>query len=98
MGLRKILMAEAISPEGSTGRWLRLAFEVVGLCVFLVGIVFMVPPVFAAVSLFFAGAIILIRRKTYTEFRLIQGRRAILIGSTFLVVGSAMAACALLKA
>lgn len=98
MGLRKILMAEAISPEGSTGRVLRLTFEVIGLCIFLVSLVLIVPPAFAAVAPLLAGTIILIRRKTYTEFRLIQGRGAILIGSTFLAVGGVMAVHALLKA
>ena len=98
MGLRKILMGEVISPDGSTGRVLRLAFEVVGLLVFLVGVVLMVPHTLAAIALLCAGAIIVIRRKTYTEFRLIQGRGAVLIGSTFLLVGGVMAAYAILKA
>ena len=98
MGLRKILMGEVISPEGSIGRVLRLAFEVVGLLVFLVGVVFMMPHTLAAIALLCAGAIIIIRRKTYSEFRIIQGRGAVLIGSIFLLVGGVMAAYAIFKA
>jgi hypothetical protein len=98
MGLRKILMREVISPDGSAGRALRLAFEVVGLLVFLGGVVLVAPHTLAAIALLCAGTIIVIRRKTYTEFRLIQGRGAVLIGSTFLLVGGVMAAYAILNA
>lgn len=98
MRLRKILMGEVISPEGCTGHVLRLAFEFVGLLVFLVGIVLMVPHTLAAIILLCAGTIIVIRSKTYTEFGLIQGRGAVLIGSTFLLVGGVMVAYAILKA
>jgi hypothetical protein len=73
-------------------------FEVAGLFVFLVGVVLMVPHTFAAVALLCAGTLIVIRRKTYTDFRLIQGRGAVLIGSTFLLVGGVIAAYAILKA
>ena len=98
MGLRKVLMGEVISPASPAGRVLRLAFEVVGVLVFLVSVVFMVPHIFAAIILLCLGAIIAIRRKTYSDFGLIQGRGAVLIGSTFLLIGGVMAAYAILKA
>ena len=98
MGLREILMGEVISPASKTGRVLHTAFEIAGLLIFLVGVVFMVPHTFAAIILFCAGTIIVMRRKTYSEFGLIQGRGAVLIGSTLLLAGCVIAAYAIFKA
>jgi len=98
MGLRRILMGEVVSPESTTGRVLRLVFEVVGLLTFFVSVLLILPHTLATVTLLGLGTIIVIRRKTYSEFGLIQGRGAVLIGSTFLLVGVTMAVYAILKA
>ena len=98
MGLRKLFQSEVISPSSRAGVMFRFSFEVVGLLVFLVGVVIFVPGTFAAIILMCLGAIILIRKKAYSEFGLIQGRPAIFIGSTFLTIGGVLTVYAILKA
>lgn len=98
MGLRKIFMGEVISPSSSTGRIFRRVFEVVGHFVFLIAVVLIVPYTFAAIALLCAGTIIVIRRKTYSDFGLTQGRGAVLIGAFFLLAGGVLAAYTIFKA
>jgi hypothetical protein len=90
-------MGEVIFPSSPSGRALRLVFEVVGVLVFLASVIFIVPHAFAAIILLCLGVLIVIRRKTYSDFGLIQSRGSVLIGSTFFLVGSVMAVIAILK-
>jgi hypothetical protein len=99
VGLRKILQLEITPPSSRVDGLIRVVFEAVGLLVLMVSVIIFLPPVIGAILLLITGAVIVIRQKTYLGYGpLVQGRPAIFIGSTFLVVGGVLAAYAILIA